>query len=234
VKLVLVLIPPGTFTMGSPKEEGMANEVPHKVTITKPFYMGKYAVTQEQYTKVVGTNPSCYQPHGRGGDNVKGLDASQFPVETVTWGDATWFCDNAKKPAWGQWLLPSEAQWEYACRAGTETPFHFGKELNGNQANCNGATPYGTKQKGPGLNRTCAVRSYKPNSFGLYQMHGNVEQWCADYYDDNYYLISPVNDPFNDTKGNNMKCAPYMSDFGPCHVVRGGSWFHDAWRCRAA
>jgi formylglycine-generating enzyme required for sulfatase activity len=236
VKLVLVLIPPGSFTMGSPKEEEgpFPNDAPHPVTITKPFYIGKYAVTQEQYTKVAGSNPSFYQPRGRGSDSVRGLDTTQFPVESVTWDDAKAFCDNAKKPAWGRWSLPSDAQWEYACRAGTETPFHFGKELNGNQANCNGGVPYGTKTEGPNLRRPCAVRSYKANGFGLYQMHGNVEQWCADYYDDNYYVISPVNDPFNDKKGDNMKCAPYLADFGPCHVIRGGSWLAWAEHCRAA
>src|SRR5260370_36446138 len=100
--------------------------------------MGKYAVTQEQYKKVVGKNPSFFQPDGEGKDNVKGLDTTQFPVEEVTWEDAKAFSETAKKPAWGQWLLPTEAQWEYACRAGTETPFHFGTALNGNQANCNG------------------------------------------------------------------------------------------------
>jgi formylglycine-generating enzyme required for sulfatase activity len=231
VKLVLVLIPPSTFTMGWPKgEEGsFANDVAHTVTITKPFYIGKYAVTQEQYKKVVGKNPSFFQPDC---DAVKGLDTTQFPVEKVTWEDAKAFCETAKKPAWGQWQLPSEAQWEYACRAGTETPFHFGKELNGNQANCNGGAPYGTKTKGPCLYRPCPVRSYKPNGFGLYQMHGNVQQWCADYYDDKYYLNSPINDAFNDKKGRS--CSPYGADFGDCRVLRGGSCFEHADRCQAA
>jgi formylglycine-generating enzyme required for sulfatase activity len=234
VKLVLLLIPPGMYTMGSPKDEKDRNvykeiinedfdaEKQHTVTITKPFYLGKYAVTQEQYEKVVGRNPSWFKADGDGKAKVKDLDTLQFPVETVSWEDADGFCQKAgKKLVWGKLVLPSEAQWEYACRAGTQTPFHFGDVNNGNKANCCGDAPYGTKKKGPYLERTCEVRAYTANAFGLYQMHGNVYQWCADYYGP--YEGLPEKDPLQLNEGK-----------GKRRVFRGGSWVYDCRHCRAA
>ncbi len=234
VKLVVVLIPPGTFAMGSPKDEKKRNqwalnfgdkfdaEIQHTVTITKPFYLGKYAVTQQQYEQVVGKKPSYFKVDGGGLDKVKGLDTTQFPVEKLFSENADEFCQTAGKTiAWGTMMLPSEAQWEYACRAGTQTPFYFGSENNGNQANCSGDLPYGTNNKGPNLGRTCEVRSFTPNAFGLYQMHGNVWQWCQDYYGS--YEDLPESDPvqLNNDRENRR-------------VVRGGCWVNDCWSCRAA
>jgi formylglycine-generating enzyme required for sulfatase activity len=211
VILELVLIPPGTFTMGSPdgEKEHSADEVAHTVAITRPFYLGKYTVTQQQYEKIVGKNPS----------SVKVDDPSQFPVETVSWDDAETFC---KKVTWGKstLALPREAEWEYACRAGTQTPFHFGEENNGNECNCNGNYPFGTENKGPRLGQTREVRAYAANGFGLYQMHGNVDQWCADYYGP-YWGMSekdPVQLKSRDTR----------------RVLRGGSWYDNSRYCRAA
>jgi formylglycine-generating enzyme required for sulfatase activity len=181
VMLELVLIPPGTFEMGSPKNEKKRNpaeedfdaEKQHTVTIAKPFYLANYPVTQEQYEKVVGRNPSWFSKEGGGKDKVQNLDTARFPVETVSCKEAEAFCDKAKNKApWGKVMLPSEAQWEYACRAGTETSFCFGDVLDGNQANCNGNYPYGTETSGPSLGRSCPVggdkgKEYKPNQFGL-------------------------------------------------------------------
>ena len=183
------------------------NETLHQVTITKPFYLGKYLVTQEQWRTVMGSNPSKSK-----GDNL--------PVETVSWDDCQEFLkklnDNAKNVTF---RLPTEAEWEYACRAGTTTPFHFGSELNGRQANCDGNNPYGTNNKGPYLDKTSAVGSYAPNAWGLYDMHGNVREWCSDWY--GKYPKGAVSDPTG---------APT----GSFRVLRGGSWFSYAVYCRAA
>jgi formylglycine-generating enzyme required for sulfatase activity len=117
--------------------------------------------------------------------------------------------------------LPTEAEWEYACRAGATTPFHFGSQLNGREANCCGIYPYGTTEKGPFLQRTTTVGSYTPNAFGLFDMHGNVWEWCQDWYDGDYYKSSPVDDP----KGPEKASA---------RVFRGGCWAPDGAFCRAA
>jgi formylglycine-generating enzyme len=117
--------------------------------------------------------------------------------------------------------LPTEAEWEYACRAGTTTPFHFGTALNGSEANSDGNYPYGTTDKGTNLERTTTVGSFKPNAFGLYDMHGNAREWCWDWYDKDYYGKSPESDPTG-------------PDSGSSRVGRGGSWFTYAVYCRAA
>ena len=154
VKLEMVLIPAGKFLMGSPKEEeGRQNdEVQHEVVFSQPFYLGKYEVTQEQYAAVTGKNPSAFSAKRLGKGAVADKDTLRLPVENVSWDDTWPFYKklNEQQPQQGwQFGLPTEAQWEYACRAGTTTPFHFGKELNGRQANCNGKVPYGTNVEGP-------------------------------------------------------------------------------------
>jgi formylglycine-generating enzyme required for sulfatase activity/tRNA A-37 threonylcarbamoyl transferase component Bud32 len=257
VKMQFVLIPPGTFTMGASKAEidqilvenkaarrdWFDGEQPHEVTITRPFYLGKYPVTQEQFEKVMGFNPSYFSARaagrkgkaydlvskpGGGRDRVRGLGGTDdFPVENVSWDEAVEFCRKlpalpGEQRAGRSYRLPSEAEWEYACRVGTTTPFHFGTALNGTQANCNGNVPYGTREKGPFLDRTCRVGSYRPNAFGLYDMHGNVWQWCQDWYARSCDDL-PRRDPVRVEKG-----------FAYGRVVHGGSWFHDSWRCRAA
>jgi formylglycine-generating enzyme required for sulfatase activity len=235
-KLVLVLIPPGSFTMGSPADEKERGdeEAAHAVTLTKPYYLGKYAVTQAQYRAVTGENPSyfCAAAQGKegvtypfkpgGGANaVAGQDTGRFPVENVSWDDTDAFCVELCRKAGKIVRLPSEAEWEYACRAGTATPFHFGDILNGEQANCNGGFPYGTQEKGPYLKKTRAVGSYAANAWGLYDMHGNVLQWCADWYGP--YKGLGENDPLRVNKGAEGD-----------RVLRGGSWSLDARICRAA
>jgi formylglycine-generating enzyme required for sulfatase activity len=225
----LVLVPRGKFLMGSPKdEEGRRDDEgpQHEVRITRPFYLGVYAVTQAEYQKVTGKNPSWFCKDDFGKDKVKGLDTGRFPVESVSWHDARKFCDGLSK--WAQekkagrvYRLPSEAEWEYACHAGTKTPFHFGKSASSTQANFYGGSPYGGAARGPYLGRTCKVGSYKPNAWGLFDMHGNVWEWCADWYGKDYYRDSPKTDPRGPSRGAGR-------------VLRGGCWGLPGRGCRAA
>jgi uncharacterized protein (TIGR02996 family) len=229
--MTLALIPPGKFWMGSPDDEDghSAHEGPqHEVEITRPFYLGVFPVTQEQYQKVMGTNPSWFSAEGGGKDKVTGLDTGNFPVERVSWEDAVAFCkDLSEMPEEKRkkrlYRLPTEAEWEYACRGGasSSSPFHFGASLSSTQANFDGNYPYGGAALGPYLRRTCAVGSHKPNAFGLHDLHGNVWEWCADWYGENYYNQSPRQGPQGPQNG------------GRC-VLRGGSWYNYAEGCRAA
>jgi formylglycine-generating enzyme required for sulfatase activity len=213
----LALIPPGRFRMGSPsgeagrgKEEGPL----HEVEITQAFYLGVFAVTQAQWQAVMGNNPSHFCATGGGKEKVKRLDTTDFPVEQVSWEDAQAFLQRLsalpqEKDKGLQYRLPSEAEWEYCCRGGacSSTAFHFGAFLSSTQANFNGNYPYGGAEKGPWLVRTCRVGSYTPNALGLHDTHGNVWEWCEDWYDKNY-----------DT----------------CRVLRGGGWNDGGVACRAA
>ncbi len=228
IGMKLKLIPAGEFQMGSPanEEDRDDDEHHHRVRITKPFYLGVYEVTQRDYAKVMGNNPSYFSSSGGGGERVSGMDTSRFPVEEVSWEDAVEFCRKlsalaGERSASRVYRLPSEAEWEYACRAGTTTPFHFGTQLNGREANCNGDRPYGTSAKGTNLQRPTNVGSYTSNSFGLYDMHGNVYEWCSDWYESDYYKASPVDDP----------TGPSTASY---RVFRGGSWFSFAGLCRSA
>jgi formylglycine-generating enzyme required for sulfatase activity len=231
VKMDFALIPKGKFMMGSPQEEKGRNpweknfdaEQQHEVEISKPFYLAKYPVTQEQYQTIMKKNPSWFQAGNGGADKVKGLDTKQFPVEQVSWNDAQAFCrkmrDNDKQGR--KFRLPTEAEWEYACRAGTTTPFYFGSVLDGTQANCDGNYPYGTDVKGPYKERTTKVGDYGENKWGLCDMHGNVWQWCEDYYGP--YEVLNTKDPLRSIKHSEER-----------RVLRGGSWRFGASVCRAA
>jgi formylglycine-generating enzyme required for sulfatase activity len=228
IGMKFVLIPRGKFTMGSPPSEPQRREeeYPHEVEITKPFSLGVYEVTQAQYQKVVGTNPSWFSAAGGGKDQVRGMDTGNFPVEQVDHAEATAFCRKLselprERAAGRVYRLPSEAEWEYACRAGTKTPFHFGKEITSRLANMDGTRPYGTAVAGAKLNRTTTVGSYKPNAWGLYDMHGNVWEWVADWWDQGYYRVSPKRDPQGPEKGTTRN-------------GRGGGWNTEGMRHRAA
>ncbi|MEX2286806.1 MAG: SUMF1/EgtB/PvdO family nonheme iron enzyme [Planctomycetaceae bacterium] len=223
IGMKLVLIPPGEFEMGSPasEQDRSDNEQQHPVKITKPIYLGVYEVTQSEYQRVIGTNPSDFASSGNGKDRVTGQETSRFPVESVSWNDAAAFCKKLSEMEDKTYRLPTEAEWEFACRAGTTTPFHFGSQLNGEQANVNGNFPYGTIKTRPSLRRTTTVGSYAPNEFGLCDMHGNVWEWCADYSDEKYYGNSPDTDPQGPSVGS-------------LRVLRGGSWLDDARNTRSS
>jgi uncharacterized protein (TIGR02996 family) len=227
VGMRFALIPAGTFWMGSPEDEEnrYANERRHLVTLTRPFWLGVFPLTQGQYEAVMGTNPSYFAKTGEGKASVKNMDTSTFPVDNVSWDDAVAFCEKLsarpeEKACGRSYRLPGETEWEHSCRGGLfSKPFHFGDQLNGTQANCDGNGPYGTDEKGPYVERTCVVGSYFPNAFGLYDMHGNVWEWCHDWYGD--YPDGPLTDPTG-------------PEVGPYRVVRGGGWSSIAWYCRSA
>ncbi|NEQ41120.1 MAG: SUMF1/EgtB/PvdO family nonheme iron enzyme [Okeania sp. SIO3I5] len=175
IKLEMVYIPGGSFIMGSPENEAerLSYESPqHKVTL-QPFYMSKYPITQNQYQAIMGNNPS----HFKGGNR---------PVEQVSWNDATEFCQKLSQKSGKIYRLPSESQWEYACRAGTTTPFYFGETITSELVNYDANYPYGNAPQGKWREETTDVGSFPPNAFGLYDMHGNVLEWCQDVLHKNY------------------------------------------------
>ena len=177
VPLEMVEIPGGTFQMGSPAGEMGRSEdegPQHQVTVPD-FYMGKYEVTQAQWRAVMGSNPSHFE-----GDSL--------PVEQVSWNDAVEFCAKLSRATGRTYRLPTEAEWEYACRAGTTTPFAFGETITPQLVNYDGNYPYGGAAKGTNRQQTTAVGSLGvANRFGLYDMHGNVWEWCADCWHESYY-----------------------------------------------
>jgi formylglycine-generating enzyme len=206
-----VWIPPGSFMMGSPKEEKERDfdETQHKVTLTKGFYMGVYTVTQEQWQGVMAKNPS----HFKGEKNL--------PVDNVSWEDCQEFIlklrDKTKDKK--AYRLPTEAEWEYACRAGTTTPFHFGATISTDQANYDGTSTYDNGPKGFNRKKTTPVGTFPANAWGLYDMHGNVFQWCQDWYGP--YPENEVTDPHGPGKGTFA-------------VLRGGCWAREPQSCRSA
>jgi len=228
VQMRLVLIPAGKFMMGSPATEAgrSGDEGPqHDVTISKPFYMGVFEVTQEQYEQVMGVNPSSFK-------------GAKNPVEMVSWEEAVEFCKKLSARTGKKVMLPTEAQWEYACRAGTTTAFHTGDALKPGQANA--AFP---KTSNPGvwdrimawlgmssaqkIIQTTPAGSFPPNGFGLYDMHGNVWEWCSDWHADSY-----ANLPAGQAGAKNQD--PTGPDSGASRVLRGGSWGGDPQLCRSA
>jgi formylglycine-generating enzyme required for sulfatase activity len=227
IGMKLALIPAGEFLMGSPEtEEGRRDDEgpQHIVRITQPFYLGVYPVTQAEYEQVMGTNPSVFCSTGRYSSRVSGQDTSRFPVEQVSWEDAMEFCRRLSAQEGGQYSLPTEAQWEYACRGGAKDYAVFGigdgKALTSKLANFHGAYSYGCNEKGPYLQRTTPVGSYKlANGFGLFDMHGNVWEWCSDWY--GKYAPTTVDDPAGPATGSDR-------------VFRGGGWSNYARYCRSA
>ena len=225
----LVFIQPGTFTMGSPANEAQrgSDEVQHIVTISRGFWMGKFLVTQGDYLSVVGSNPSLFtSANGYSNDLTR-------PVEQVSWYDATNYCGlrTQRQRAAGLiptnyvYRLPTESEWEYADRAGTTTAFYLGCDLHSGQANFYGLNEYdcsvGTTNNPSGiyLHMTTPVGSYAPNPWGLYDMIGNVYEWCQDWY--GAYPTGSVTDPQGGAQGSNR-------------TLRGGFWGEDAGGCRSA
>lgn len=202
VSLKMVFIPPGTFTMGSSENESERPE--HQVTLSG-FWMGKYPITQAQYQAIMGNNPARFKGEGR-------------PVERVSWYDATEFCSRLSKEVGESYTLPSSSQWEYACRAGTTTRFYFGDTISTTeQANYdNGHALWSWKE-------TTRVGMFPPNEFGLYDMYGNVWEWCLDNWHKSYYNAPADGSAWMSTVQNT-----------PRRIIRGGSWSSSAWYCRSA
>lgn len=225
IDMKFVRILPGQFLMGSPADEADrgSDETAHEVKITRPFSIGVHEVTQGQYETVMGANPSWFRKGGGGEARVVDHDASTYPVDDVTWQQASEFCSRlsnlpAEKKAGRSYRLPTEAEWEYACRAGAKTPFHYGPSLDADQANFCGLSPYKAETK-PYYQSTWSVGSYEANKFGLYDMHGNVQEWCADWY-------APY--------AEGMQTDPKGAAKGEFRVARGGSWMNSGRNCRAA
>jgi len=223
VQMRLVLIPAGKFMMGSPVTEagrGSEEGPQHEVTISKPFYMGVFEVTQEQYEQVMGVN-------------LGGFKGAKNPVECVSWDEAVEFCRKLSARTGKKVMLPTEARWEYACRAGTTTAFHTGDALKPGQANADFSQTSNPgvwdkimawvgrffPQKAKTIPTTPAG-SFSPNGFGLYDMHGNVFEWCSDWYNDSY--------------ANAKNQDPTGPDSGACRVLRGGCWCPYLQHCRSA
>ncbi|MFZ2642079.1 MAG: SUMF1/EgtB/PvdO family nonheme iron enzyme, partial [Verrucomicrobiia bacterium] len=202
VKIRMVLIPAGEFDMGSPKSESWrySEETLHHVTITRPFYMSATEVTQTQFAAVMRRNPSYYK-------------GANLPVEHVTWNDAVEFCRRLSFMDSRAYRLPTETEWEYACRAGSDDRFYSGE----NDADLFKAAWVGSVSN----SRTHPVATLAPNRFGLFDMLGNVYEWCADYYDANYYVRSPKTDPPGPSKGAER-------------VIRGGAYNESIQNARCA
>jgi formylglycine-generating enzyme required for sulfatase activity len=218
VEMEMALIMGGSFEMGSPddEEEHRSNEQLHSVTVPT-FFMGQTLVTQAQWRSVsklpknqidLKPNPSHFK------------DNDNHPVEQVSWDESVEFCLRLSKLTGREYRLPSEAEWEYACRAGTTTPFHFGETIDTNLANYNGDYVYGKGVKGSYRQTTTPVRELPPNSWGLFDMHGNVWEWCQDDYENDY-----ARTPKDGT--------PHLTQ-SDRKVRRGGSWIDYPEYCRSA
>ncbi len=219
VTLDMVMIPGGEFRMGSPVGEGEENEHPQRLVTVKPFAMGKYPVTQAQW-KAVAALPQVKRKLPLDPSKFKGGDR---PVENVSWYDAIEFCQRLSKKTGRRYRLPSEAEWEYACRAGAATPFHFGPTLTPHLANYTEKSIEDFGFKGHSHEQTTRVGEFKAaNGFGLYDMHGNVWEWCMDYWHENY-LGAPLDGS-----------AWVSNQDAATRVMRGGSWFNFLEFCRSA
>ena len=221
ITLDLVRIPSGEFMMGASESEESRSESEspqHHVNVSE-FWMGKYTVTQFQW-KVVAVLPKVSRDLDPDPSQFKG---DNQPVEKVSWYDAIEFCQRLSQITGGEFRLPSEAEWEYACRAGATTPFHFGETISTDLANYNGNDTYGFGLKGEYRKQTTPVGSFKTaNAFGLYDMHGNVWEWCMDKLHQDYWGAP--------TDGS----AWLSSEESKLYVVRGGSWLNNPRYCRSA
>ena len=223
VDMTFAWIPPGSFLMGSPESEveRFEDEMQHRVTLSRGFYLGIHAVTQAQGQAVMGKNPSCFKGRNRPMEQVAWDDKGKNrPVGKVSWDGCQEFCTKLSQAQGRQFCLPSEAEWEYACRAGTTTAFFFGETLTTDQANYDGTFSYGAGAKGVYRKRTTSVGDFPPNAWGLFDMHGNVWEWCQDEYG-----------PY---EGSQKKILETKNTEESTRVLRGGSSSDCARNCRAA
>jgi formylglycine-generating enzyme required for sulfatase activity len=227
VAVKLCWCPPGQFRMGSPPDEPKRHpdEAQVEVTLTRGFWMGKYGVTQGQWKRVVGKLPGELTAEGGEGDDL--------PIYNVNYAEAEAFClklterarQSGELPAGWKFRLPTEAQREYACRAGTKTATAFGDKLSSKQANFQGK-PYNTAEKGPSLHRAARVGSYPANAWGLHDMQGNVCEWCRDWY--HAKLPGGADPDLSSVKGSRNPDGTFS------RVRRGGAWCDDGWAFRSA
>lgn len=270
IGMSLVLLPRGSYLKGSPKSEykRRLDEEYRVVVLQKRILMGVYEVTQAEYQAVMGQNPSHFSPGGLGADSLGALKSTRFPVEQVSWNDAAEFCKRLSEmpneiSANRVYRLPTESEWEFACRAGSVDAFSTGQVIDGNQANIQSDTPYWYARRSPALQRTQTVGRFPPNSFGLHDMHGNVAEWCNDYYDSKpdglmvgtRGLPSEEDDPIDLLEQiQELLNAPITLNFtaeqkasmwdearnptgprsGTQRVIRGGSYITDVAQCRSA
>ena len=230
ITLEMVAIPGNTFIMGSSKEEGYDYEKPqHQVTVPS-FFMGKYPITQAQWRAIASRedlkverdlepNPSWFKDR---------QESVSRPVEQVSWYDAVEFCARLSKQTGKEYRLPSEAEWEYACRAGTTTPFHFGETITGNLANYDAMYTFADEPKEEYRKQTTPIGQFLPNAFGLYDMHGNVYEWCLDDWHSNYEGAPTDGSPWFDSEDDNLYQKTGTA------VLRGGSWDDNSESCRSA
>ncbi|MFO7906361.1 MAG: formylglycine-generating enzyme family protein [Pirellulaceae bacterium] len=212
IGMTLKLVPAGEFMMGSPEDElhrGEDEGPQHRVRITQPFYLGETEVTQGQWEAVMDTQPWQGELYAEEG--------SDYPANYISWEDAVAFCERLSEKEGRTYRLPTEAEWEYACRAGTDTAYTFGDD----PSELGEYAWFKDNVDAVGEEYAHEVGRKRANDFGLYDMHGNVWEWCADWYDSDYYGGSPTEDPSGPTSGSGR-------------VSRGGSWSTDAGHCRSA
>ncbi len=221
LEMTLVWCPPGTFTMGSNEGETIyrKNEGKTKATLTHGFWIGQFEVTQAEWKVVMGYNTSEFSPEGRGKYKVLGKETSNYPAESMLVEEADEFCSKltelersaGRLPDGCVYALPTEVQWEYACRAGTTTATAFGDKLSSHKANFKGFAPYKDAKRGPFLFGPTSVGSYPGNDWGIHDMHGNLWEYCAGWY--------------SDAAPGGINPKPATS--GDYRIGKGGSWFHD-------
>ncbi len=235
--LIMMVIPEGDFIMGSPKTEPKRynDESPHHKVTVAPFWLAQTPITQAQWNFVANL-PQIQQELSPKYNN----NENDHPVTELSWYDAMEFCARLSRYTGSYYRLPSEAEWEYACRAGTTTPFHFGETITGELANYDATSTYANEPAGENPGKTIPVKSFSPNAFGLYDMHGQVWEWCADPWHENYEAApkdSRVWDEKNKNKNhyqNILESIDLLLKDDRDRVMRGGSWFYNPDFCRSA
>ncbi len=219
VNLEMVYIPEGSFIMGaSDAEKGsrISEHLQHEVKVPA-FFMAKYPITQAQWRRITSL-PKIKRNLEPDPSNFKG---DNHPVEQISWYDAVEFCDRLSKYTRVEYRLPSEAEWEYACRAGSNTPFHFGETILGELANYDASETYEYHFPEESSSKTTPVGEFPPNAFGLYDMHGNVWEWCLDIWHSTY-------------EGAPNDASAWIDQNNNCRILRGGSWQNPPQQCRCA